>query len=198
MPTQSPTGLQEVSPLTVIPELVLGFLSLTIEVDSFDPEKGWWFSFTAGTSPAYPGLGFDRVLEDGQPSLALWLSLQAGYSRSRSWMGAEKTTHSPSINRWSGAWYLNTCVLDKAFLRNDSFPLNWHAFSEGLKNERALHVFQTQRIFFSLYLKSLYLNHHDTCRCFQERTPLLLLANIHHQVNQGSILSFRMHNSTFI
>lgn len=42
MPTQSPTGLQEgVSPITVIPELVLGFLTLTIEVDSFDPEKGW-------------------------------------------------------------------------------------------------------------------------------------------------------------
>lgn len=40
--TQSTTGLQEeVSPITVIPELVLGFLSLTIEVDSFDPEKGW-------------------------------------------------------------------------------------------------------------------------------------------------------------
>lgn len=42
MPTQSTTGLQEeVSPITVIPELVLGFLSLTIEVVSFDPEKGW-------------------------------------------------------------------------------------------------------------------------------------------------------------
>lgn len=42
MPTQSTTGFQEdVSPITVIPELVLGFLSLTIEVDSFDPEKGW-------------------------------------------------------------------------------------------------------------------------------------------------------------
>lgn len=141
MPTQSTTRLQEeVSPVTVIPELVLGFWSLTIEVVSFDPEKGWWFSFTAGTSPAYPGLGFDRVLEDGQPSLALWLSLRAGYSRSRSWMGAEKTTHSPSINRWSGAWYLNICVLDRAFLRNDSFPLNWHAFSEGFKNEREPYI----------------------------------------------------------
>lgn len=42
MPTQTTTGFQEdVSPITVIPELVLGFLSLTIEVDSFDPEKGW-------------------------------------------------------------------------------------------------------------------------------------------------------------
>lgn len=147
MPTQSTAQLQEdVSLITVIQELVLGFLSLTIEVDSFDPEKGWWFSFTAGTSPAYPGLGFDRVLEDGQPSLALWLSLRAGYSRSRSWMGAEKTTHSPSINRWSGAWYLNIRVLDRAVLRNDSFPLNWHAFSEGFKNERALHIFQAQWI----------------------------------------------------
>lgn len=42
MPTQSTTRLQEeVSPVTVIPELVLGFWSLTIEVVSFDPEKGW-------------------------------------------------------------------------------------------------------------------------------------------------------------
>lgn len=137
MLTKPTTGLQEeVSPITVIPEVVLGFLSLTIEVVSFDPEKGWWFSFTAGTSPAYPGLVFDRVLEDGQPSLALWLSLRAGYSRSRSWLGAEKTTHSPSINRWSGAWYLHICVLDRAFLRNDFSPLNWHAFPEGFKNER--------------------------------------------------------------
>lgn len=124
MPTQPTTGLQEeVSPITVMPEVVLGFLSLTIEVVSFDLEKGWWFSFTAGTSPAYPGLVFDRVLEDGQPSLALWLSLQAGYSRSRSWLGAEKTTHSPSINKWSGAWYLHICVLDRGFLWKDFFPL---------------------------------------------------------------------------
>lgn len=138
MPPQSTTGLQEeVSPITVIPEVVLGFLSLTIEVVSFAPEKGW-FSFTAGTSPAYPGLVFDRVLEDGQPSLALWLSLQAGYSRSRSWLGAEKTTHSPSINRWSGAWYLHICVSDSAFLRNDFFPLNWHALPEGFKNKESL------------------------------------------------------------
>lgn len=42
MPTQSTAQLQEdVSLITVIQELVLGFLSLTIEVDSFDPEKGW-------------------------------------------------------------------------------------------------------------------------------------------------------------
>lgn len=42
MPTQPTTGLQEeVSPITVMPEVVLGFSSLTIEVVSFDLEKGW-------------------------------------------------------------------------------------------------------------------------------------------------------------
>lgn len=36
-----PQDFRKVSPQTVIAEVVLGFLSLTIEVVSFDPEKGW-------------------------------------------------------------------------------------------------------------------------------------------------------------